>query len=101
MNTPVSTNQRTLQAAHLLQEALALLNADPVQQNQAIMSYAPDRLIRLPEVVLLTGLCRSAVYEQMQRGVFPRSIKAGPRVAAWSERAIQSWISDRLNSFVS
>ncbi len=101
MNTAVSTNQRTLRAAHLLQEALVLLGTDSLHQNQDAISSAPDRLIRLPEVVRLTGLCRSAVYEKMQRGVFPRSIKAGPRVAARSERAIQSWISDRLDNFVS
>ena len=57
-----------------------------------------DRLLRLPEVQRLTGLRRSAIYEQMQRGIFPRSVKVGPRAATWSEAAIQAWIADRIES---
>lgn len=89
--------QRTLQAAQLLQEALVLLRADPALPIAQTTKRAPDRLLRLPEVERLTGLRRSAIYEQMQRGVFPRSVKAGRRAATWSESAVQSWIADRLD----
>lgn len=88
--------QRTLQAAQLLREALTLLGVDPVQQMPRT-ARAPDRLLRLPDVERLTGLRRSAIYEQMQRGVFPRSVKAGIRAATWSETAVQAWIADRLD----
>ncbi|KQW65079.1 transcriptional regulator [Variovorax sp. Root411] len=57
----------------------------------------PDRLLRLPEVERLTGLRRSAIYEQMRRGIFPRSVKAGRRIAAWPESAVQSWIAERMD----
>lgn len=85
---------RTLEATRLLREALALLGAGPVDVS-AVRPW-PDRLLRMPEVVRLTGLRRSAIYEQMRRGTFPRSVKAGPRAATWSEVAIQSWIAERL-----
>jgi prophage regulatory protein len=55
-------------------------------------------LLRLPEVQRLTGLRRSAIYEQMQKGIFPRSVKAGPRAATWSEAAVQAWISKRIDA---
>lgn len=87
---------RTLQAAQLLHEALTLLGIDSVHPVPR-PSRAPDRLLRLPDVERLTGLRRSAIYEQMQRGVFPRSVKAGKRAATWSEIAVQSWIADRLD----
>jgi len=42
--------QRTLQAAHLLQEALGLLRADPTLPTAHTTRRTPDRLLRLPEV---------------------------------------------------
>lgn len=98
-NEATATNaavDRTLQAAQLLHEALALLGVDSPQQMPRT-TRTPDRLLRLPEVEHLTGLRRSAIYEQMQRGVFPRSVKAGRRAATWSEVAVQAWIADRLD----
>lgn len=89
--------QRILQVANLLQEALNLLRADSTLPVGHTMKCTPDRLLRLPEVERLTGLCRSAIYEQMRRGIFPRSVKAGQRTAAWPESAVQSWIADRMN----
>lgn len=97
-NEATATNaavHRTLQAAQLLHEALALLGVNSVQQMPR--PRAPDRLLRLPDVERLTGLRRSAIYEQMQRGVFPRSVKAGKRAATWSESAVQAWIADRID----
>ena len=90
-------DERANRAALLLQEALALLAGDQEEAGASVSTErASDRLLRLPEVQRLTGLRRSAIYEQMRRGIFPRSVKAGPRAAAWSEAAIQAWISDRI-----
>ncbi|UCV01092.1 helix-turn-helix transcriptional regulator [Acidovorax radicis] len=89
---------RTEQATHLLREALALLDVGTLASTEVIATKRmPDRLLRLPEVERLTGLRRSAIYEQMQRGIFPRSVKVGPRAATWSEIAVQAWIADRLD----
>ncbi|MDP9962852.1 putative DNA-binding transcriptional regulator AlpA [Variovorax paradoxus] len=85
------------QAAHLLQEALALLRVDATIPPAQTTKRAPDRLLRLPEVEHLTGLRRSTIYEQMRRGIFPRSVKAGQRTATWPESAVQSWIAERMN----
>ena len=88
--------ERTLEAAQLLQEALALLGAPQQSSNAPFPQRSTDRLLRLPEVQLLTGLRRSAIYEQMRRGLFPRSVKTGPRASCWSEAAVQRWIADRI-----
>jgi prophage regulatory protein len=89
---------RAARAERLLREALALLaggsgTAPPIDSKRE-----SDRLLRLPEVQELTGLRRSTIYAHMQRGMFPHSVKAGPRAATWSEAAIQAWISDRVSS---
>jgi prophage regulatory protein len=91
------TAERATKAAYYLKEALALLGSSPDASTPIDSKRESDRLLRLPEVLQLTGLRRSAIYEQMRRGSFPRSVKAGPRAATWSEAAIQAWISDRID----
>lgn len=57
------------------------------------------RLIRLPEVIHLTGLKRSSIYSFIERGIFPAQISlSGPagRAVGWDESAIEQWISDRI-----
>ncbi len=90
--------ERAARAAYLLREALALLAGDPELAPLLGTKRESNRLLRLPEVQRLTGLRRSAIYEQMQRGIFPRSVKAGPRAATWSEAAVQAWISERIGA---
>ncbi|MBS0570016.1 MAG: AlpA family transcriptional regulator [Proteobacteria bacterium] len=53
------------------------------------------RLIRLPEVKKLTGLCRSAIYEKI-RVDFPRQVKIGDRGSAWVESEVEQWIASRI-----
>lgn len=50
-----------------------------------------DRLIRLREVIRLTGRCRSSIYEDMKYGRFPQSVKIGPRAVAWLQSDIRTW----------
>lgn len=89
--------EQAAEVARLLQQALALLRLAPTQPGAAAQQLRPsDRLVRLPEVERLTGLRKSAIYDQMQKGTFPRSVKCGARAAMWSEAAIQSWIAARL-----
>lgn len=90
------SNEQLLRAAGLLQEALAILEARGLSAVPLSGPVTADRLLRLPEVERLTGLSRSTIYDQMQKGMFPRSIKVGPRAATWSQSSIQAWIAARL-----
>lgn len=53
---------------------------------------APDRLIRLPEVMARVGLRRTAIYQRMREGRFPQSRSLGPRCTVWLEAEINLWI---------
>jgi prophage regulatory protein len=88
---------RVSRATELLREAIGLL-ADQGDASSSLSRAPSDRLLRLPEVQRLTGLGRSAIYEQMSTGSFPRSIKVGSRSVSWSEAAVQAWIAKRLSS---
>lgn len=52
----------------------------------------PARLLRLPEVMARVGLRRSAIYQRMSEGRFPKSRSLGPKCAVWVEAEIEEWI---------
>lgn len=54
------------------------------------------RICRLPEVVEMTGLSRSAIYALIAEGRFPSQINLGPRTVGWAEREINEWIEMRI-----
>lgn len=54
------------------------------------------KLIRLPEVVSRTGLGRSAIYDAVAEGTFPKSVPLGKRAVGWLEDEVDSWIADRV-----
>jgi len=55
-------------------------------------SVPPARLLRLPEVMARVGLRRSAIYQRMSEGRFPKSRSLGPKCAVWVEAEIDEWI---------
>lgn len=54
------------------------------------------RLIRLSEVLDRTGQSRSAFYNDIANGVACRSIKIGPRAAAWYEDEVNAVVQARI-----
>jgi prophage regulatory protein len=69
------------------------VNPLTTQQTQA---NPPDRLLRLPQVEQLTGLRRSALYQRITAGTFPRQVKIGARACAWSENAVREWVNQQI-----
>jgi len=55
-----------------------------------------DRMLRRKEVEQITGRSRSAIYEGMAAGTFPKPIKIGARAVAWPESVIRNWIAERM-----
>ncbi|MDW4548411.1 AlpA family phage regulatory protein [Defluviimonas sp. D31] len=43
----------------------------------------------------ITGLSRSALYELMYRGEFPRPVKLTARAVAWPESKVAEWLAQR------
>ncbi|MFY3327250.1 helix-turn-helix transcriptional regulator [Vibrio fluvialis] len=54
------------------------------------------KLMRLKEVMEMTGLSRSYVYQLMAEGDFPQSVSLGARAVAWVESEVQDWILERI-----
>lgn len=56
------------------------------------------RLIRLKEVMHLTGLGRSSIYKFMAGGGFPMSISLSERAVAWDANEIEEWMLEKVES---
>ena len=58
----------------------------------------PPRLLRLPEVMDRVGLRRSAIYQRMSEGRFPKSRTLGARCSVWVEAEINAWVQSVAES---
>jgi prophage regulatory protein len=56
-------------------------------------SAPPPRLLRLPQVIDRVGLRRSAIYQRMSEGRFPKCRSLGPKCSVWVEAEINDWIN--------
>jgi len=61
---------------------------------------APERLLRLSEVLFLTGLPRSTLYYRIQRGMFPKPQKKG-RISLWRFSEVDRFISENRYTLLS
>jgi len=62
------------------------------------MTQALQKLIKLPEVINLTGKSRSSIYAAMNQGTFPAPRKIGPRAIAWTTESIRIWQESCVSS---
>jgi len=53
------------------------------------------RILRRTDVQKMTGLSRSTIYKWMDKGLFPKAIKLGPRAVGWPEDHVEAWINNR------
>ena len=69
------------------------------QQSQAKEIVRPplERMLRRKEVEAITGRSRSAIYEGVAAGTFPKPVKIGARAVAWPESVIRNWIAERID----
>lgn len=60
---------------------------------QNVFTLNRDRMVRMPEVQMITGRSRSSIYEDMRHDRFPQSVKLGPRAVAWRLSEINFWMA--------
>ena len=53
------------------------------------------RILRLPEVLRITGLSRASIYRLVRSGTFPPSVKLTARTIGWNSTDIETWIAAR------
>jgi prophage regulatory protein len=53
------------------------------------------RLLRLPEVMEITGLRRDTIYRHIREGRFPRQRRISQRASGWREDEVRAWVDSR------
>jgi len=53
------------------------------------------KLLRVKDVLDITLISNSTMYELMKENKFPKPIRIGRRAVAWLESDIQKWIDSR------
>lgn len=88
------------------------MSVQPIQPHlssgaDAVLPIVPKRIIRLKQVLELTGLSRSTIYDRMDQksprydATFPKQIKlsgcaTGSGAVGWLEAEILAWIGQRM-----
>jgi predicted DNA-binding transcriptional regulator AlpA len=54
-----------------------------------------DRIVRMPELVMLVGLSRAQIYIELGRNAFPRPVKLAKQAKGWRMSTIQNWLAAR------
>jgi prophage regulatory protein len=57
-----------------------------------------SEMLRLPEVVAMTRLSKPTIYCYIRDGIFPRQIRLGPNVVAWSRAEVLGWLNERADA---
>lgn len=62
------------------------------------MQQSTDRFIRIKEVIKLTGLSKSYIYQLSKTNQFPKQISliSGGTSVAWLESEVNDWIKSRV-----
>ena len=57
---------------------------------------APIRILRLAQVIDMTGLGKTKIYELQAQGRFPMSVRITTHSVGWVEQEVQAWLTGRL-----
>lgn len=54
------------------------------------------KVLRLKQVMAMTGLARSTLYKYMVTEGFPTQIKLGAKAVGWLEAEVNAWLQSRI-----
>ena len=55
-----------------------------------------EQILKLPEVVKISGLARSTIYKLISENRFPKQIKLTSFSSGWIKSEIDHWIDERI-----
>lgn len=70
------------------------MSVNQFEQGHTMLSDQ-TRILRLPEVLSITGVSRSSIYKWVDEGAFPRPKQLGARAIGWDSRELTDWMDKR------
>jgi prophage regulatory protein len=55
-------------------------------------------VLRLADIEARCAVNRRTLYYWIERGIFPRPIRLGPRTVGWLDRDIDAWIEEKARA---
>lgn len=55
-----------------------------------------DRVLRLPEVLKITGLSHSTIWRKEKEGTFPGRLSLGPNSSGWLMSEVNEWLESMV-----
>ena len=59
---------------------------------------ARPSFLRLSEVLQITGMGKTFIYDCINDGTFPKQIQLGSRTVVWNEQEVIKWMEDQMAS---
>lgn len=56
------------------------------------------QILKLPEVIRITGRSGSSIYRGVAAGTFPKPIKLSTRSSGWVNSEVQDWLMLRIQA---
>ena len=60
------------------------------------MNNQEMQFIRLSEVVAMTGVSESTIYDWIKKGLFPRQVKLLGKISAWEKNEVLDWMNEAI-----
>ncbi|WP_299010383.1 AlpA family transcriptional regulator [uncultured Shewanella sp.] len=61
-----------------------------------IIQNRSERFLRLRDVMDMTTLCRSSIYNLIKAGDFPKNVTVMGKRKAWLESEIEDWMMEKI-----
>lgn len=55
-----------------------------------------SKILRLHDVIALTGLSRSSILRMVDNGRFPRSLRLNERAVGWLQTEVLEWVAAKV-----
>lgn len=55
-----------------------------------------ETFLRIDEVSARVGLSRSTIYRLVEKGLFPKPVRIGPKSVRWQETSIDTWMAAKI-----
>ena len=68
----------------------------PPADDRATLRTAPIRMLRLAQVINITGLGKTKIYELQSEGSFPMRVQITAHTVGWIEEEVQAWLARRV-----
>lgn len=66
------------------------------KHRQNTVSNNSIALLRLPQVIAITGLTKQKIYELIREDLFPKQVRITDRSVAWVKTEVEDWVNNLI-----